>query len=303
MRLFSLIAALLLAYHRPLSARLRPETWFVPYAKLLERSLNDGQARNGWIAWTLAVMLPAILISVLGCWLDDISHLGGWLFTAFILYLMLDGRAFNASAEQIAASLHDFNIPQARQQLSAWNQDNTEAYGAGEISRVTIETSLIYAHHGLFAPIFWFVVAGPGGVMLYRLSGLLNEVWKHHAEPSNPAVSKAFRWLDWIPVRVTSICYAVVGDFEDAMYCWRTQAAEWMDQSQGIMLASGAGALGVILGSSLPRHGILESRPEIGMGDPADADTILSAVGLIWRVLVLLIVLVLLLTFANWLGH
>lgn len=303
MRLTALIAALLLCYHWPLPTRLRPGVWFSPFARLLERNLNNGQPRNGWIAWGLAVLLSAVAVALFACWLEDFSHFAGWLFSVLVLYLLLDNQGFAQSAEQIAASLRDFNIPRARQQLRASNGDTTDAYGSGEISRVTIENGITNAHNGLFAPIFWFAAVGPGGVVLYRLSQLLNQSWKQHGDPVNPALDRVFGWLDWIPVRLTAICYAVAGDFEDAMYCWRTQAASWADKPQGILLASGAGALGVVLGNALPRHGILEPRPEIGLGDPADADAILSAVGLIWRVLALLLVLVLLLTFANWLGH
>jgi adenosylcobinamide-phosphate synthase len=94
----------------------------------------------------------------------------------------------------------------------------------------------------------------------------------------------------------------VVGDFEDALFCWRTQAAQWKDEAVGIMLASGAGALGVRLGEPLPLNGLMEYRPELGLGDPADADYVMSTVGLIWRTLVLMLALMLLMTFANWLG-
>ena len=81
-----------------------------------------------------------------------------------------------------------------------------------------------------------------------------------------------------------------MGNFQDAVDCWRAQAASWPDQSQGIILASGAGALGVKLGGVLHETGsaaIEASRPELGTGDQADADYLSSAVGLIWRALVM----------------
>ena len=43
-----------------------------------------------------------------------------------------------------------------------------------------------------------------------------------------------------------------------------------------------------------------EERPVIGMGEPADVELLPSAVGLVWRALVLWLVLTLLLTLANW---
>ena len=98
--------------------------------------------------------------------------------------------------------------------------------------------------------------------------------------------------LDWIPVRLTALSFAIVGDFEDAVHCWRTQAKSWAEQDggehAGIVLASGGGALGVVLGGALPvPAGDTEFRPEIGMGEAADAELLPSGVGLVWRALVL----------------
>jgi len=62
------------------------------------------------------------------------------------------------------------------------------------------------------------------------------------------------------------------------------------------VLASGAGALGIQLGGPHPdADGALETRPEIGIGDAVEAEVLPSAVGLVWRALVLWLLLVLLL--------
>src|SRR6266702_1085002 len=76
--------------------------------------------------------------------------------------------------------------------------------------------------------------------------------------------------LDWLPVRFPAAAFAVVGNFEAAVYCWRTQAATWPDPALGIVLASGAGAIGVKLGMSIVEGGEVLDRPELGLGDPAD---------------------------------
>ena len=69
----------------------------------------------------------------------------------------------------------------------------------------------------------------------------------------------------------------------------------------GIILASGAGALGVTLGGPIPvLGGEPDFRPELGLGEPADPDLLTSAIGLGWRALVLWLLLMLLLTLANW---
>jgi adenosylcobinamide-phosphate synthase len=170
---------------------------------------------------------------------------------------------------------------------------------------VAIERGLVLSHRHVFAPMFWFVVApGPTGALLYRAAWLLNEQWnaaRRNAEFGKFA-SLAFEALDWIPVRLTAISFAIVGDFEDAVYCWREQARGWLQTNQGIILASGGGALGVKLGDVLHQHGTLSYRPELGLGDDADADFLQSAVGLVWRALLLWMALVLLMTIAHWVG-
>jgi adenosylcobinamide-phosphate synthase len=116
---------------------------------------------------------------------------------------------------------------------------------------------------------------------------------------------RAFQALDWLPARMTAATFAIVGDFEDAVYCWRTQASQWGDAASGILLASGAGALGIRLGLPLPDSGELggiEARPELGLGDDADVDHLQSAIGLVWRALVLCLLLLALLTIASWVG-
>jgi len=114
-------------------------------------------------------------------------------------------------------------------------------------------------------------------------------------------VHRLLFWLDWAPVRLTAVTFAIVGDFEDAIYCWRTQAKAWPSLHDGILLASGAGALGALIGGAVTGPtGEPEFRPELGLGEAADADMMPSAVGLVWRALLVWLVVLLLLTLAYW---
>ena len=91
------------------------------------------------------------------------------------------------------------------------------------------------------------------------------------------------------------ISFAIVGDFEDALYCWRSQAKFWPNSYDGIVLAAAAGALGIRLGEPLTIADESVYRPLIGLGDEADTDYMQSAEGLIWRAVVLWLVALLLL--------
>lgn len=302
MSFFVLLGALMLSHYRPLPPAFSVQRWHAIFARALERNLNDGLARHGIIAWGLAALLPALAIGTGYLFLWHFALPLAASLSMVLLYLMLDFKGFSVPAEAISTALRDNNIQDARVRLAEWSHQATDAYGAPELSRLAIENTLVRAHYGLFAPIFWFVLLGPAGTVLYRLSQSVDQAWEGQDAAFNRIAHRIFYWLDWLPARFTATSFAVVGDFEDALYCWRTQASAWKDEAQGIMLASGAGALGVRLGEPLPGRGILEYRPELGLGDAADADYLMSTIGLAWRVLVLMLALVLLMTFGKWLG-
>lgn len=304
MNFIALVGALALSYYRPHARMDLLHQLFSPYAQWLERNCNDGKNRHGVIAWVLGAFLPSLIIGIVYYLLLEIHALLGIVFGLAVLYFTLRFSQFGGHAEQIVAALRDKNIDLARTLFSSWESTEADHYDAAQIARSSIETILRRAHHGLFAPIFWFVILGPAGAVLYRLAHLLCLEW-HPLDDSqfNQFPRKAFAWMDWLPARITAGSFAIVGDFEDAVYCWRTQALAWPDKTLGILLASGAGSLGVRLGDPLPYRGIMQFRPELGLGDEADADYLQSAIGLVWRVLILMVGLLLLLTFAHWLGN
>ena len=110
---------------------------------------------------------------------------------------------------------------------------------------------------------------------------------------------RIYRIMEWLPTRLTAAAFAVVGDFEDAVYCWRNQASRWTDPLLGVVLAAGAGAIGVRLGGPIQTDIAPEDRPDLGIGDEADAGFLDSTVGLVWRALVLWLLMLLLLGLAS----
>lgn len=278
---------------------------FSPYANFLDKTFNGGTQQHGVIAWCIGVLLPVSVLSISYILtLVFVGYFAGFLISLVVLYFVLRFSYFGQHAEKIGATLKAQNIEPARQLLADWENTITDQYNANQIASVCIETTFKRAHQGMFAPILWFALLGPAGALLYRLAHLLKTEWSAPGKQNEfyAFSQRAFYYLDWLPARVTAGCFAVVGDFEDAAYCWRTQANNWPDQLLGMVLASGTGAMGVKLVDALPVNGVLQARPDIGLGDNADADYVQAAVGLVWRVLLLMVGLLILLTFAHWIG-
>ena len=307
MTLFAIVLVLALDQAKPAPA-VRIDALLRAYGVFLEGRFNAGERRHGLSAWVAGVAVPVAVVLVLQTLL---TYFGHPLFTLLLgiglLYLTAGFRQFSHYFTDIHLALRMGELDRARQLLAAWRGGSTEHMGSSEIARLAIEQALVSAHRRVFAPFLWFVVLGPAGALLYRLSLSLQEQWgeRRDAEFGDFGASavQAFSVIDWVPVRLTAASFAIVGDFEDAVYCWRNQAQRWPEPSAGILLASGAGALGVKLGMPLRQDGDMSDRPELGLNDEADADFMQSTIGLVWRTLVMALLLLALLWVASWVGN
>ncbi|MEO8157178.1 MAG: CobD/CbiB family protein [Betaproteobacteria bacterium] len=307
MSFLSILVTLLIEQARPLTPRNAAHRGFVRYVNSLGNHFNAGEREQGTVAWLLAV-LPWVLVTVaIHYFLRDISVAAAWIWNVAVLYLTMGFRQFSHALTEIVESLRAGDLDRARELLTEFRGESAAEYSGNEIAKVAIEEGLINSHRHVFGVIFWFLILpGPSGALLYRLAGLLEQKWGSRSEQDygdfGKFAQKMFHLLDWIPVRLTAMSFAIAGDFEDAVYCWRAQAATWLDPEQGVVLASGAGALGVRLGETLHHHGTVNFRPELGLGDEADVNTMTSAVGMIWRALVIWMFILALLTVARWVG-
>jgi adenosylcobinamide-phosphate synthase len=307
MSFLSILFTLLIEQVRPLSPRNVVYRWYLRYVNSLGNHFNAGEQDQGMVAWLLAVV-PWVLVSVaIHYFLLDISIAAAWVWNVAVLYLTMGFRQFSHAVTEIVEALRVGDLDRARVLLTDWRGDSAVEYNGTEIARVAIEEGLIKSHRHVFGVIFWFLILpGPTGAVLYRLSGILEQKWGTRSQGDygnfGKFAQRVFHYLDWIPVRLTAMSFAVAGDFEDAVYCWRSQATTWMDPEQGVVLASGAGALGVRLGETLHYNGTVSFRPELGLGDDADVNTMTSAVGMVWRALVLWMFILALITVARWVG-
>ena len=306
----ALLAALLLEQVRPLPERGRVGRSLHAVLDFVEHHLNAGEHHHGVTAWL--VMAGVMLGLSLGLYyaLYHVSVVLAWAFNVVMLYLTMGFRQFSHHFTDIQRALTAGDLTQARALMGTWRGRPAGDLNSGEIARLAIEQALTASHHHVFGVLIWFaVLPGPAGALLYRLALLLKERWggKTGAEHGGfgQFANQAAYWIDWLPLRFTAAGFAVAGNLEDAVYCWRNQAARWRDPEMGIVLAAGAGAIGVKLGKPL-RDGVgpaglaIDDRIEIGTGLDADAAFLSSTVGLVWRALVLWMLLLALVAVAGW---
>jgi cobalamin biosynthesis protein CobD/CbiB len=291
MSVLAIVAALVIEQWRPLGERKSVSAALAAWASWLERSFNGGERQHGMVAWLVAVLPPVILAVVLHALAEAAGWIFALLFNVAVLYLTLGFRQFSHYFTDIQLAVKAGDIDRARALLEEWRGASGVVRTREEVIRLSIEEALVAAHRHVFGVLLWYLVLpGPSGAILYRLAAYLAARWKHMPNFGRFA-EQAFYVLDWPAVRLTAAAFALVGDFENTVYCWRTQARAWTDPNAGVVLAAGAGAMGVRLGMPVQEVDGLQPRPELGVGDDADGPFLDTTVGMLWRALVLWVVI------------
>ncbi len=329
MSFFAVLFALLIEQIKPLPR----DNWFherlVLWVRWTGRNFDAGEQHHAWVVWGVCVGVPSVVAAALYLLIAHFSLLGALAFDVALLYLTLGFRQFSHYYTDIRDALDRGDEDEARRLLAEWRHLDASELPRTEVLRHVIEHALLAAHRHVFGVFFWFVVmsalgVGPMGAVLYRMSEFLSRYWgyRHRAldAPANDSLlalsRRLFGLIDHVPVRLTAFGFAVVGNFEEAVAGWRRDAGLWLHPNEGIILAAAAGAVGVQLGGAAA-PGVTPDRsktftdggePDMAQahgstrGAPAQAGHLQSAVGLVWRSVVLWMLLVALLTLANVLG-
>jgi len=261
--------------HHPLVA-------FGRLAQAIEARLYGDRRWAGVFGWCVAV-LPIVSVVCLGTlappWLRFVLDI-------VMLYLAIGLRSLSEHATPVARALRAGDLHAARAAVSRMVSRDTDALDASQVAAAASESVLENGNDAVFGALFWFALLGAPGAVLYRLANTLDAMWGYRTaryERFGWMAARADDVLNFLPARLTALAYMLGGDASRAWRCWRDQAPAWDSPNAGPVMAAGAGALRVRLGGAAPYDGSWESRPVLGEGDVPDADTIVRALRLVRR--------------------
>ena len=301
------LLAVVLDYHFAEMRRHHPLVYFGAMAVEIEKSLNSSKGFftalplsddyykkiAGTLAWLLAV-LPLTYVSFLlqqylqvsGFYSDQISLL----FAAIVLYIAIGWRSLSSHASAITRPLKAGDLAAARSALAMIVSRDCDALDESQIANAATESVLENGADAIFAAIFWFLVLGVPGVVLYRLANTLDAMWGYKSERYlhfGWAAARLDDLLNYFPARLTAISYAVLGNTKSALQCWKLQGINWKSPNAGPVMAAGAGAINVRLGGGSYYNGQWQDRGLLGpqSGKLPSAMAIDAACSMVDRVL------------------
>ncbi|MGH6610389.1 MAG: CobD/CbiB family protein [Burkholderiaceae bacterium] len=314
----SLVITLLLEQLRPLNVNNPVYSGVRQTSAWAERNLNAGRWQHGVYAWLLVVVGLTLVVGAVYSIAISIHWLLGLVLNVAVLFFALGFRQFSHRGTEIQIALANGDLNAARRELTAWKQQVEPGFTAAdldqsEVVRQAIEHGLLLSQRHVFGVFFWFVVLpGPMGAVAYRLAEHVSRAWNRPPVADAPPdrfgdfARRAFAWIDWAPARLTALGFAVVGDFEGSIYCWRQVARQPSTDgmptpdSRTLILAAASGALNLRLMPAIENARYFDEVGNEGAGlNEASAPALRAVVGLVWRTLLLWLVLLLLLTLAS----
>lgn len=236
---------------------------------------NISQRVVGLFAWIIAVLPISYFAFLLAQ-----SNLG-WLVHGYLLYFALGHKSLRQHALAVYTALKNTNLPQAQIAASYMVSRDKEAI---EPVSATLESVLENGSDGVFAALFWFLVAGGPGALLYRLANTLDAMWGYKTSQYyyfGWAAARLDDVLNYTPARLTALTYALLGSTKKALHAWRTQAKQWDSPNAGPVMSAGAGALDVALGGRARYHDVWHERPALGTDKQATLEDIPRALRLV----------------------
>ena len=297
--LIALVLGLFLEYCLGEPKRWHPLVGFGYLATRLERSLNNSSGRitRGLLAWLLLIVPCLAIFSLL-------QHFFGMLADAVALWFALGARSLIQHIQRIIQPLVHHDIPQAQNAVSHIVSRDCQQLNATDISKAGLESTLENGADAIFASLFWFLLLGGYGVLLHRLANTLDAMWGYKTPQFllfGRIAARVDDVLNYLPARLTSLSYCLLGQRQNALGCWKQQAPLWDSPNAGCVMASGAGALGVCLGGSASYHGVIEQRPILGCGAEPQVHDLQRGLDLVMATMMLWLAILLSLGFARWL--
>ncbi|WP_114767662.1 adenosylcobinamide-phosphate synthase CbiB [Vibrio rhodolitus] len=278
-----------------------PLVGFGRLAKYLENVYREkcrsSTKMKGFFTWCCAV-LPLVF----GYWLISISISFSplkWAADVLLVYLCLGGKSLVQHAMAIYYPLHQGDLAGARNAVQMIVSRDASEMDQEQISIAAVESVLENGNDAVIGVLFWTLLFGAPGALLFRLVNTLDAMWGYKNEKYLEFgffAAKADDLLGYLPARMTAFGYAMLGNAHLAIQCISRQAKLCSSPNGGVVMCSGAGALEIQLGGRVCYHGVWQQKPPMGVGcfatskDIAKACSLLNKTTLLWVVVMWLVI-------------
>ena len=262
-------------------SHLRQWRWYVAYQRLMMQQFSKYSPYFVLVLTIVPILILVVLIEYfIGDWLYGFAKL---LFELLVVLYCLGPQNLWADAFSCINALVQGDQQFAQEKLTR-SFGITKSYSQS-LHRHFLNDIFIEANRRVFSIVFWYVILGPLGAVLYRTVILSFSQAANEEIP--PSFSQSARMvesvLDWVPVRLFTFIFALGGHFVQVLSYWRRKVLFGLSGNEMLLTECGAAALNNDDQERLAEDGSLEK----------------AAVGLLDRSFVIMLVVVGIVTWVN----
>lgn len=248
-----------------------------------------------------------LVLATVGCITALLSSLayqaGMFLFavvSAIILYFTISPRALTRDGMEIYELLSIGDMVSARKRLSWIVGRDTDTLDEYDIARATVETIAENTTDGIISPLFYFLLFGPIGAMVYRAGNTMDSMLGYKNDRYlffGRIAARLDDGLNYIPARITFLLFVAAAfvlrlDYKNAWRIGLRDAPKHPSPNGGYAEATVAGAMHVRLGGYNYYQGKREFREYMGdMERPLSKSSIKTSIFLMYSATILFVLM------------
>ena len=294
--LVAVVLALVLGHVAPsLVAAFRRHAWYDAWLRWLGEGGRGSAGFWGGRYGIALALAPLLLVVALLQWLLDgpLYGLPGLLFDIVVLVYAWGPRDLDVDVEAIIDA-HD--APTRRAAIARLGLTGEAAALDGP---ALVEAVFANALRRWFGVLFWFLLLGPVGALLYRLSSLAvdGEPATELPEQTRAGARALVTALDWPVAQLMTLAMALVGNFDTVFSAWREAGGTQFRLHTGFL---GSAARASVRGELAEEA---EEYAEEGMVQAMrELPELRDAMSLVWRILLLWLAVLAVFVIGGWVG-
>ncbi|MDH5824895.1 hypothetical protein QFW77_18165 [Luteimonas sp. RD2P54] len=295
--LLAVVVALVLGHVAPaLAASLRQFDWYAGWLRWLDERFPQRSVWRGPFGIAVALVPPVLLLALFQVALDErMFGFPALLLGVAVLFYSWGPRDLDLDVQAV------LEAPDAAERHAAaarlWPRGQAPSLAGGALVAAAFRS----ARTRWFGVLFWFLLLGPAGALLYRLAALAAQGEASAALPEATAAGarRLLAALDWPVDQLLAASLALVGNFDVVVGAWR--------QAGGAAFALGSRFLETLAQASVRGELAEEVDDYAGSGVPAPLAVgplpeLRDAMSLVWRILLLWLALIAVFVVAGWVG-
>ncbi len=257
MTLIALLLGLLLERTLTHALHLREPRWFDRYLDWALARFRTVRGGRAMLLTIVLVLLPVLPVGVIAWVFHEV--LLGILYVAFgalVLVFSLGPRDLKDEVDDYVESL-ERGDREAAERVAREIMEHDAAQRTGTAPDTLEDAIFVQTNNRVFGVAFWFMLLGPAGAWLFRVSDLMRRraVFEYRGRADNSAMVPDFvealqtihGALAWAPARLLALGYALAGSFDQALNEWRRSVqaagARFFDTNDHLLASVGRGAL------------------------------------------------------------